>query len=181
VPDYARLQTALDEIAEIVEWAAGWLEYLEENEVRGVGTSDLQILKADAARLRIVADALVPGRVRDTSSGRRWYLAPDEAGPRERELQVALDQSDREVEQATDEVEEQRRDEKQRQERRERENEERAQRHQEEQEQVAAFLREHGPSTVKEIAEATGLSAFTAERGAKAVGKRGNDQRFATH
>jgi predicted HTH transcriptional regulator len=80
-----------------------------------------------------------------------------------------------------DEVEEQRRDEKQRQERRDRENEERAQRHQEEQEQVAAFLREHGPSTVKEIAEGTGLSAFAAEHGAKAVGKRGKDQRFATH
>jgi hypothetical protein len=183
VADHERLQTILDDIAGTVEWAAGWLEYLEENEVRGVGTSDLGILKADVARLRIVADALVPGRVRDTSSGRRWYLAPDETGPREQELQRALDQADREVERAAHEVGEQRQGEEQEQRKRkerQREDDERRQQHQEEQEQVAAFLRDHGPSLVKEIAEGTGLSAVAAERAVKAVAKRGKDQRFAT-
>ena len=81
VPDYERLQGTLDDIAGTVEWAASWLEYLETEEVR-VGTTDLDILKADLARLRIVANTLVPSRVRDTSSGRRWYRAPDEAWPR---------------------------------------------------------------------------------------------------
>ena len=182
MPDYERLQTVLDEIAGTVEWAAGWLEYLEENEVRGIGTSDLKVLKVDLRRLQIVADTLVPGRVRDTSSGRRWYLAPDEADPRERQLQLVLDQSEREVEQVTAEVEEQRRvegrEEGQRKERREREDEQRAQQRQEEQEQVAAFLRTHGAATTKEITEGTGLSAFAAEAAAKTVAKRGKDQRF---
>jgi hypothetical protein len=95
VPDYEEIQTRLDDIADTVDWASGWLEYIEENELR-LGISDRELLRADADRLRLVADALVPGRVSDPSSGRRWYLAPDEAGPREQELRRSLATADRE-------------------------------------------------------------------------------------
>lgn len=177
MPDYERLQNALDDIAGSVEWAAGWIEYIETEEVR-LGTSDLEILKADLARLRVVVDSLVPGRVRDPSSGRRWYLAPDEAGPRELDLERALQRADREVKQAAERVDDQQREEKQRMDERELRDSERFQRQGEERELVRAFLTEHGPSTAKEIAAGTGLNSFAADQAAKAVANRGKGQRF---
>jgi hypothetical protein len=183
VPDYERLQATLDDIAGVVEWAVGWLEYLEENEVRGIGTSDRAILKAESERLRVVADGLLPGRVRDPLSGRRWYLAPDEAFPREQLLLRALDVADEETGRAGREVTEGRledeREEQERKDRRQREDNERRERHEQEHAEVAAYLRKHGPSTATEIAEGTDLSVFAAEQAAKAVAKRGKDQRFA--
>jgi hypothetical protein len=182
VPDYEALQTRLDDIASTVEWASGWLEYLEENEVRGIGTSDRELLAAEVERLRLVADALVPGRVRDPSSGKRWYLAPDEAGPREIELERSLATADRKVDQTDERLRRERAEEQQereeREERRERESAERQARHAREREQVLTYLREHGPSTLKAIVEATGLTSYAAEQAAKSVAKRGRDQRF---
>lgn len=181
MPDYEELQTRLDAIADTVEWASDWLEYIEENELR-VGISDRELLKADAERLRLVADALVPGRVRDPSSGRRWYLAPDEAGPREQELKRSLATADREVEVTAGRLRQEREDEareqQKRDERRQRDSVEREQRQEREREQVRAFLRENGPSTLKAIVVGTKLSSFAAEQAAKSVAKRGKDQRF---
>jgi hypothetical protein len=94
--DPERLQETLDEIAGTVEWATGFLDYLEDREVR-IGVTDLEILKAELDRLRVVADAVLPGRVRDPRSDRRWYLAPDDVAQRTRELEQALDGADREV------------------------------------------------------------------------------------
>jgi hypothetical protein len=181
MPDYERLQGTLDDIAGTVDWAAGWLEYLETEEVR-VGTSDLEVLKAELTRLRLVADSLVPGRVRDPETGRRWYLAPDEAKPRELALEAALERADAEVDHALDHVvkqrEEEDRHEVERKEERQRGDEERQQRQQQEQERVRQFLTEHGASTTKEIAAGTGLNSFAADQAAKAVAKRGKGQRF---
>jgi len=181
MPDYELLQESLDRIVESVEWAAVWIEYLEREE-RARGTSDLDILKADLRLLRMVADALVPGRVRDTSSDRRWYLAPDETAPREQELLRGLDQATRDVEFAVEEVEERRRAEDRNEqkvdERRKREPDKPLQRQEGERKLVFAFLRENGPSTIKEIAAGTGLNTFVAGQAAKAVAKRRQGQRF---
>lgn len=182
MPDYERLQGTLDDIAGTVDWAAGWLEYIETEELR-LGTSDLEVLKAELTRLRLVADILVPGRVRDPETGRRWYLAPDEATPRELALEAALEKADTEVDRASDHVvkqrEEEDRHEAERNEERQRGDEERHQRQQQEQELVRQFLTEHGASTAKEIAAGTGLNNFAAEQAAKAVARRGKGQRFA--
>ena len=62
-----------------------------------IGVTDLEILKAELDRLRVVADALQPGRVRDPRSCRRWYLAPDDVAQRTRVLEQALDGADRDV------------------------------------------------------------------------------------
>lgn len=179
-PDYERLQTALDDVAGTVEWAAKWIEILEED--TDFGTSDLAVLKAEAARLRAIADALVPGRVRDPSSGRRWYLAPDEVAARERILEGALEQREQEVDRVSGELDAQRREEERAKDERE---EQRAQRHRQQQQredqeqaQVATFLGEHGAATLAEIKRATGLSEYAAERAAKAVAKRRQDKRF---
>jgi hypothetical protein len=45
--DPERLQETLDEIAGTVEWATGFLDYLEDREVR-IGVTNLEILKAGA-------------------------------------------------------------------------------------------------------------------------------------
>jgi hypothetical protein len=181
VPDYEELQTRLDDIADTVEWASGWLEYIGENELR-IGVSDRELLKADAERLRLVADALVPGRVRDPNSGRRWYLAPDEAGPREQDLLRSLATADREVEATASRLQQERaddaREQEEREQRRERDSERRRLQQRRERDQVTAFLREHGPSTLKAIVEGTKLTSFGAEQAAKAIAKRGKDQRF---
>lgn len=179
MPDYQRLQTALDEIAESVEWAAGWIEYLEENEVRGMGTTDLEILKADLARLRVVADALLPARVRDTSSASRWYLAPDEEGPRERRLEQLLDEAEAEVEQQAKHVAEERAEEERRKQEKERREDERHRRQLEERRQVEEFLREHGPSTEKEILSATGLSSYAVRLATDGLARRSRDNRYS--
>lgn len=180
-PDYEHLQSSLDDVAATVEWAAGWIEYLEENEVR-VGTSDLAILQAELRRLQVVADSLVPGRVRDPASGRRWYLAPDEVTARELLLQRALDSSAKDVERVTAETYEQRdqekREDEERDEARARRDQQQRQREDTEQAAVEAFLHEHGASTLAEIKRGTGLSEFAAERAAKAVAKRRTDKRF---
>ena len=179
MPDYQRLQTTLDEIIESVDWAAGWIEYLEEEEVRGIGTSDLDILKAELARLRVVADALLPARVRDPSSSARWYLAPDEEGPRERRLAELLEAADVESERQTSHVLQERREEERRKREREREDDERHARQVEERRQVADFLRTHGPATEKEIAAATGLSSFAVRRATDGLAKLGRDRRYS--
>jgi len=179
MPDYQRLQTALDEIAESVEWAAGWIEYLEENEVRGVGTTDLAILKAELARLRVVADALLPARVRDSSSASRWYLAPDEEGPRERRLEQLLDEAEAEVEQQAKHVAQEREEEEQRKREKERRDDERHRRQVEERRQVEQFLQEHGPSTEKEISTGTGLSSYSVRLATDGLAKLGRDRRYS--
>ena len=142
-----------------------------------LGTCDLEILKAELAGC---GSSPTPAsrRVRDPSSGRRWYLAPDEAGPRELDLERALQRADRDVEQAAERVDDQQREEKQRTDERELRDSERFQRQGEERELVRAFLTEHGPSTAKEIAAGTGLNSFAADQAAKAVAKRGKGQRF---
>jgi hypothetical protein len=91
--DAVALQGALDEIASTVEWAAHYIEGLEANDDGNDGLSDRPGLLADAARLRVVADAIVPGRVIDRSTGRRWYLAPDEVGPRREALRRGLERA----------------------------------------------------------------------------------------
>jgi hypothetical protein len=182
MPDYQRLQRTLDEVAQTVEWAAGWIEYLEDEELNGIGVSDREILRADIRRLRLVADALVPGRISDPGSSKRWYLAPDEADSRERDLSRALDAAERDVNVVAKAVADRRSDAK----RKARERDDRHQRQHDVQgqlataegKQVAAFLAEHGPATAKEIAAGTGLNSFAAARAAKAVAKRGPGMRF---
>ncbi len=175
--DLERLQTTLDEIAEMVEWAAEWLETLED-EVSFAQNTDRPILEAEAARLRLVADALVPGRVRDDTSGQRWYLAPDEASQRAARLEGALDRADREVERIGRETEERRAAAEHRDRRHQEDNRRREADRRRESEKVASFLRDHGAATAKEIAQATGLSTMLAEIAAGAVAKRGRDRRF---
>jgi hypothetical protein len=179
MPDYQRLQTTLDDIAQSVEWAAGWIEYLEENEVRGIGTSDLEILKAELVRLRVVADALLPARVHDSSSASRWYLAPDEEGPRERRLEQLLDEADAEAGRQFKHVREERREEERRKQERERGEHERHQQQQEQRREVEEFLRGHGPSTEKEISAATGLSSYAVRRATDGLAKLGRDRRYS--
>jgi hypothetical protein len=169
--DRERLQTTLDDIAEVVEWGSKWIEYLEEEEVR-VGTSDRAILKAQAARLRVVADAVLPDRIRDPRSGRRLYLAPDDVAAHALELGRALDEADAEVEGAERETEASRAQEEEREERKKREKAEAAHRDTEERAQVRAFLEGHGPSTPAQIAAGTGLSKIRAEWAAEAVATR---------
>lgn len=178
MPDYQRLQGTLDEIIESVEWAAGWITYLEEEEVRGIGTTDLDILKAELARLGVVADALLPARVRDSSSAARWYLAPDEEGPRERRLEELLEAADAEVERQANQVLEERREEEREKRARELEDKERHQKQREERRQVEDFLREHGPSTEKEIAAATGLSSLAVRLATDGLAKLGRDRKY---
>ena len=175
--DGERLQSTLDEVADSMEWAAGWIEYLEENEVR-VGTSDLDVLKANVARLRVVSDAVLPARVRDPRSARRWYLAPDEAFQRERELEQALDEADGDVADAQRDVEQRRRKDDRDRERRKRSAEEHDRLSDQQRDKVKAFLRANGPSTAAEIASGTSLAAGTADATARTVAKRRRDGRF---
>jgi hypothetical protein len=179
MPDYQRLQTTLDEIIETVAWAAGYIQYLEENEVHGIGTSDLEILKAELARLRVVADAMLPSRVHDPSSDARWYLAPDEEGPRERRLEELLDEAAAEVERQAKVVAEERREEERRKQEKERADDERYAKQSEERDQVADFLRTHGPATEKEIATATGLSSFAVRHATDGLAKLARDRKYS--
>jgi len=176
--DRERLQRTLDDIADTVEWGAGWIDYLEEHEVR-VGTSDLAILKADLSRLRVVADAVLPDRIRDPRSGRRLYLAPDDVAQHARELMRALDEADRQVDEGAAEVETTRTAEKRRHEREERADAERAQREAAERSRVREFLLAQGPSTSAQIAAGVGLSTTAAEWAARSVATRGRRGRFA--
>lgn len=176
--DAERLQSALDDIADSVEWGAGWIDYLEEHEVR-VGTSDLEVLKAQAARLRLVADAVLPGRIRDGHTGRRFYLAPDDVADRSRSLGAALDDADRAVARAEQQVEASRVDEQRRKEQREQEDAERHRRDATRRQQVRAFLETNGPATVAQIAAGTGLEKFAAELATRAVATKGKGGMYA--
>ena len=91
--DAVALQGALDEIAQTVEWAARYIESLEAADEDDAVLSDRPGLLAELARLRVVADAVVPGRVIDRSTGRRWYLAPDDVGPRREALRRGLERA----------------------------------------------------------------------------------------
>ncbi len=176
-PDLERLQTTIDDIAATVAWAAEWIGHLEDDEIRFEPHSDRPILEAEANRLRAVADALVPGRVRDSTTGRRWYLAPDEVRQRELDAEAVLDEADREVERVAAEtnaardraeLSERRRED----ERREREAQEAGRRS-----RVVAYLRERGPSTTTDLATGAGVAEAEAERAARNAGaKRGRDR-----
>lgn len=178
VVDLERLQGTLDDIASTVEWAVKWLEYLEAEELRFDPDSDRLVLEAEGNRLRVVADAVLPDRVRDPASGRRWYLAPDDARQRADDVESALDAADAEVKRAAQVVEGRRRESEREKAERDQRDQERAELSQRQRAQVAEFLREHGPATAKEIAQATGLSSSTAAFVADTVAKRGRDQRF---
>lgn len=175
--DAERLQSTLDDIADSVEWGADWITYLEDEEVR-VGTSDREILRAQVPRLRLVADAVLPGRIRDERTGRRFYLAPDDVAARARGLGEALDDADREVARVQREVEATRAEEERRKERREREEAERSRRDAARRQQVRGFLATHGPATVAQIAAGTGLEKVAAEWAAKSVATRARGGRF---
>lgn len=176
-PDLERLQTTLDDIAGTVAWAAEWIGHLEDEEIRFEPHSDRPILEAEANRLRAVADALVPGRVRDSTTGRRWYLAPDDVRQRELDAEAVLDEADRAVERVAAEtntardraeVSERRRQD----ERREREAQEAGRRS-----KVVVYLRERGPSTTRDLATGAGVAEAEAERAARNAGaKRGRDR-----
>jgi hypothetical protein len=177
--DLERLQTTLDSIAGTVEWAAGWIDHLESEEIRFDAHSDQPILAAEVERLQAIADALVPGRVRDSSTGRRWYLAPDDVRQRERELVAALDAADRRVAKVAAETQAERRDDERSDQRREEERREREAERAAGEAAVRTYLLDHGPRTEKEIAEATGVGETWASIHAKSVGaKRGRDRRY---
>jgi len=178
MPDLERLQNTLDEIAETVEWAAGWLTYLETEELRGIGASDRAVLAANAARLRTVADALLPGRVRDAAADRRWYLAPDEAPARERELERALDAADAALAAARRGVTAKRAAEERARFEREHRDEERRQLNAERRLRITDHLRANGPATISELASATGLPTAEVELVARSVAKRRRDGRY---
>lgn len=176
-PDLERLQTSLDDIAGTVAWAAKWIGHLEDDEIRFEPHSDRPILEAEVDRLRAVADALVPGRVRDSSTGRRWYLAPDDVRQRELDNEVVLDEADRKVERMAAETNAAR-DEAERSERR-REDERRQREAQEagRRSRVVAYLGERGPSTTRDLATGAGLAEAEVERAARNAGaKRGRDR-----
>jgi hypothetical protein len=184
--DLERIQSALDEIAGQVDWAVGWLEHLEEQELRFDADSDRPILKAEAERLRAIADAIVPGRVRDVSTGRRWYLSPDDVRQREADLARVLDDADANVAKVIDETLASRETEKDRRRRRDEERRVFAAQGAARDESVRRFLREHGPSTAAEIAEGAAIAPLVglepeamAETTARSIGaKRGRDRRW---
>jgi|GEM_PF-1709598 hypothetical protein len=178
--DRVRLQDTLDDIAGTVAWAADYIELLHEDQ-RGLDLSDLPGLLADLDRLRVVADALVPGRVRD-AGGHRWYLAPDDAARRSGALEVSLDEADQKVNEAFA-SQDRARDEAKTKEQKDADRRAREQAQREEQKRddraaVQAFLASRGPSTLAEIVRGTGIDEWRAELAAKSAAKRGRDRRF---
>jgi len=176
--DSERLQTTLDDIAGTVEWASEWIEELEDEAFRGDAGSDLPILVAQGKRLRAVADAVLPNRVRDPVTGRRWYLAPDDALQRTRDVDSAIDKSDADLARAATQLAAKRKEADRLEAEREIDQRQRHERDAARQTAVSGFLREHGPATASEIAHATGLDTFIAEIAARQVAKRGRDKRF---
>jgi hypothetical protein len=175
--DQVRLQTTLDEIAEMVAWAIEWIDEMREVEP-DEDLSDMPALRAELARLRVVADGLEPTRIRDAVTGQRFYLAPDDAARRTRELERSLDIADKATAEAYESQQRARDDrERSRKERSESRAKDEA-RDIERRELVLSFLREHGPSTVAQLAAGTGLERFAAEWAAKQVAKRRRDRRF---
>ncbi|MDP8904041.1 MAG: hypothetical protein M3N29_01770 [Chloroflexota bacterium] len=177
MPDLERLQSTLDDVANMVEWAVRWLEVLED-EVSFADDSDRPLLEADAKRLRAVADALLPDRVRDPASGRRWYLAPDDAQLRAASIDKALDDADSEVEQVLAHLAERRRAAREREARRKERERERDELLRHQRALVTGYLRDRGPCTIAQIAEGTGLSKTAAKIAADDVARRGRDQRY---
>lgn len=176
--DPVTLQDALDDIAATVAWAIDYIEVLVDTEENGRDLSDLPGLRAQLTRLRLIADALVPGRVRDAAAERRWYLAPDDAHDRVRQIEHLLEEAARATTEAFAAQDRARED----AEHKERERADRADREAAErrnhQALVAGHLRDRGPSTLAAIVEGTGLSKWAAEQAAQRVARRGRDHRF---
>lgn len=180
--DAVRLQETLDEIAETVQWAVEWIDELRENDLLGLAPeddlSDMPGLRAELARLRVIADVVEPSRVRDEATGQRLYLAPDDAARRTRDTERALDRADAHTHEAY-ESQQRARDARDRRTRERSEEIAREEaRDEERRNRVRGFLSEHGPSTIAEITAGTGLERHTAEWTAKSVAKRRPDQRF---
>ena len=157
VPDYERLQSVLDDIAASVEWAAGWIEYIEMEELR-LGTWTSKTLQAKNV-------GTPPSRRRQPGSRPRagpvvrptLVFAPDESGPREQELDRASNALIHAVEEAAERVVLNSAKRRSGRKSRELRDSERFERQREERVLVRVFLTARGPSTAKEIAAGTGL------------------------
>lgn len=178
--DPVRLQDTLDDIVGSVEWAAKYLDSLMESGDSPAFDSDLPGLQADLERLRVVADALVPGRVVDQATQKRWFLAGDDAAQRSPHLSHRLDAADRAVEKAFEDANAERTARALSDQRSKEAQAARDRKHRENVARVGDWLAREESASAKQIAVALGeVSEWEAERCAQEAGaKRGRDRKF---
>jgi hypothetical protein len=84
---WATIQDDLDVVAMYLEWLVDYAASLE----GGQEVSDLPVARAELAVLLVVRELVDAGRIKDAATGRRAYLAPDEARLRLPALVALLD------------------------------------------------------------------------------------------